>query len=126
MVAHEIESRNGHWCSLGCIGDALRAFVTHKRYSRSKATATIVDYLGRRQLSSGRWKGAIPFYMTFNALAHLDSVNARRQCMAASESIMAAQNKDGSWGRTQKEWNTFLVVHGLNRLNTGLDNTKKK
>jgi hypothetical protein len=27
------------------------------------------------------------------------------------------QNRDGSWGRTQKEWNTFLVVHALNRLN---------
>jgi hypothetical protein len=117
LIAHEIETENGHRCSLGCTSNALRAFVTHNRYSKSKATAMIVDYLSRRQLSSGRWKGETPFYMTFNALAHLDSMNARRQCMAASESIMAAQNKDGSWGRTQKEWNTFLVVHALNRLN---------
>jgi len=118
MVAHEIEARNGHWCSLGCTNNALRAFVTHKRYSRRNATAMIVDYLGRRQLSSGKWKGVTPFYMTFNALAHLDSVKARRQCLAAFESIVMAQSNDGSWGRTQKEWSTFLVVHALKRLNT--------
>ena len=54
--------------------------------------------------------------MTFDVLAHLNSANARRQCMAAVEGIVRAQNKDGSWGRTQKEWDTFLVVHALNRL----------
>lgn len=78
----------------------------------------MVDYLGRRQLASGRWVGKTPMYMTFNALAHLDSLNARRQCITAVESIVKAQNKDGSWGRTQKEWNTFLVVHALSRLST--------
>jgi len=95
----------------------LRAFVIHGRYAKGRATEMMVDYLGRRQLPSGKWKGRIPFYMTFNALAHLNSANARRQCMAAVEGIVRAQNKDGSWGRTQKEWDTFLVVHALNRLN---------
>ncbi|NTV00637.1 MAG: hypothetical protein HGA55_05900 [Methanoregulaceae archaeon] len=115
-VAREIEANNGVWCRIGCTNNALRAFVTHERYAGSRATAMMVDYLGRRQLSSGRWKGRTPFYMTFNALAHLDSAKARGQCMAAAESVVRAQNKDGSWGRRQKEWDTFLVVHALNRL----------
>jgi hypothetical protein len=116
-IADEIEAKDGNWCRLGCANNALRAFVVHKRYSRSRAASLMVHYLGCRQLASGRWKGKTPLYMTFNALAHLDSANARHQCITAAESIVKIQNKDGSWGRMQKEWNTFLVVHALNRLN---------
>ena len=116
-VAGQIEQRAGHWCSVGCTNNALRAFIKHARYSKSRTTEMMVDYLGRRQLPSGKWRGRTPLYMTFNALAHLDSENARRQCMAVVDGIVKAQNKDGSWGRIQKEWNTFLVVHALNRLN---------
>jgi hypothetical protein len=116
-VAQEIKAKGGSLCSIGCTNNALRAFVVHERYSRSRTTSLMVDYLGRRQLASGRWKGKTPFYMTFNALAHLDSANASRQCVKAVESVVKAQSKEGSWGRTQKEWNTFLVVHALNRMN---------
>jgi hypothetical protein len=116
-IAREIAAKDGRLCSIRCTNNALRAFVVHKQYSRSRATALMIDYLACRQLASGRWKGRTPLYMTFNALAHLDSVVARRQCVKAVEIVVKAQNKDGSWGRTQKEWNTFLVVHALNRLN---------
>ncbi len=116
-IAGEIEQRAGRWCSVGCTNSALRAFIKHPRYSKSRTTDMMADYLGRRQLPSGKWRGRTPWYMTFNALAHLDSENARRQCMAAVDGIVKAQNKDGSWGRTQKEWNTFLVLHALNKLN---------
>jgi hypothetical protein len=116
-IAKEIEEKEGRLCSIDCTNNALRAFVVHTQYSRSRATGLMVDYLGQRQLLSGRWKGRTPLYMTFNALAHLDSANASRQCVKAVESIVRAQSKDGSWGRTQREWNTFLVVHALNRLN---------
>lgn len=118
IVAGEIESNGGHWCSIGCTNNALRAFVTHRRYSRSLTMAMMVDYLAQRQLPSGKWKGKTPFFMTLNALAHLDSEQANIQCQNAAEAVLEEQNKDGSWGRTQKEWSTFLVVHALNRLNT--------
>jgi Squalene-hopene cyclase C-terminal domain len=118
IVAGEIESNGGHWCSIGCTNNALRAFVTHRRYSRSLAMEMMVDYLAQRQLPSGKWKGKTPFFMTLNALAHLDSEQANIQCQNAAEAVLEEQNKDGSWGRTQKEWSTFLVVHALNRLNT--------
>jgi hypothetical protein len=117
-ISREIEAKNGRWCSVYCTSNVMRAFVTHTRYSRSKAAAMMVNYLGQHQLPSGRWIGRTPFYMTFNALAHLNSVKAKRQCMAATENVLKTQNKDGSWGRTQKEWNTFLVVHALNSLNS--------
>ena len=117
MVDGEIEAKGGHWCSVGCTNNALRAFITHKRYSRSKVTATMVDYLASRQLPSGKWKGKTPFYLTFNALAHLDSKSANIQCRRAANAVLLTQKKDGSWGRTQEEWKTFLVVHALNRLN---------
>jgi hypothetical protein len=116
-ISREIEAKNGCWCSVYCTSNVMRAFVTHTRYSRSKAAAMMVNYLGQHQLPSGRWIGRTPFYMTFNALAHLNSVKAKRQCMAATENVLKTQNKDGSWGRTQKEWNTFLVVHALKKLN---------
>jgi hypothetical protein len=117
IIAKEVEERGGHWCSIGCTNNALRAFIKHARYSKSRTTEMMVDYLARRQLVSGKWKGQIPFYMTLNALAHLDAEEAKNQCRSAAEVLLQAQNRDGSWGRTQKEWNTFLVVHALNRLN---------
>lgn len=116
-IACEIEKKGGCLCSIGCTNNALRAFVVHNRYSRSKATELMVDYLSRRQLPSGIWKGRTPLYMTFNALAHLESEKAKHQCLTAVKSILKAQNKDGTWGRLQKEWNTFLIVHALNKLN---------
>lgn len=116
-IAGEIEAKGGRWCNVGCTNNALRAFVVHGKYSRSKATYMMVDYLRQRQLLSGKWKGRTPLYMTFNALAHLDSKDALFQCQKASVPILRAQNKDGSWGKAQKEWNTFLVVHALKRLN---------
>jgi hypothetical protein len=117
MVAKEIEERGGHWCSIGCTNNALRAFIKHARYSKSRTTEMMVDYLGSRQLVSGKWKGQTPFYMTLNALAHLDAEDAKHQCRSAVEVLLQLQNRDGSWGSTQKEWDTFLVVHALNRLN---------
>ena len=115
-IAAEIESRGGRWCSIECTNNAIRAFVTHERYGATRTTSMMVDYLGGRQLSFGNWAGRTPFFMTFNALAHLDSDAARGQCTAAAKRAAQGQNKDGSWGRTQKEWNTFLVVHALKRL----------
>jgi hypothetical protein len=116
-IAGEIEAKGGRWCSVACTNNAMRAFVVHGYYSKSKSTGMIVRYLGHRQLASGKWRGQTPLYMTFNALAHLDSQDARSQCHKAARAILMAQNKDGGWGRTQKEWNTFLVLHALNRLN---------
>src|SRR5512137_2527028 len=38
IVAGKIEERGGRWCNADCTNSALRAFVTHARYARSRAT----------------------------------------------------------------------------------------
>jgi hypothetical protein len=57
----------------------------------------------------------VPFYQTVNALAHLDSEDADVQLKKAFKHLSRTQNLDGTWGRSQKEWKTFLVVHAMRR-----------
>jgi hypothetical protein len=107
--------KKGRWCGWSCSNNILRAFVVHPRYSKSRATELAVRALARAQDSSGRWPRGVPFYQTVNALAHLDSEEANVQLRKAFEYLSRTQNRDGTWGRSQKEWNTFLVVHAIRR-----------
>ena len=107
--------KKGRWCGWSCNNNVLRAFVVHPRYSESRATELAVHALSRVQDDSGKWPRVVPFYQTVNALAHLDSPTARRQVAKAFRHLLRTQNPDGTWGRSRKEWNTFLVVHALRR-----------
>jgi hypothetical protein len=31
----------------------------------------------------------------------------------AFKRLYATQGHDGTWGRTDREWNTFLIIHAL-------------
>lgn len=93
----------------------LRALVVHPVYSRDAATKRLVTRLSRVQEESGRWGKAVPLYQTVNALAHLDSEAAERQVRRAFEYLAETQHTDGTWGRAQREWDTFLVVHALRK-----------
>ena len=93
--------------------NALRAFIVHPDYSEDIAIATLVDNLGEIQDPSGRWPPQIHFFQTVNALAHLRLNSAHRQWVKALRLLSNTQNKDGSWGNEDLEWNTFLVVHAL-------------
>ncbi len=109
----EGERTGGRWCGWSCSNNILRAFVVNPTYAECRATALAVEALARVQSSSGRWPIQVPFYQTLNALAHLDSAAAEAQLARAFERLREAQHKDGTWGRSQREWNTFLVVHAL-------------
>jgi hypothetical protein len=100
-------------CGWSCSNNILRALVVHPGFSLSKATAIIVQALGRAQNPSGAWPKDVPFYQTVNALAHLDVRAVDSQLKVSFERLQKTQHRDGTWGRTQKEWNTFLVVHAL-------------
>jgi hypothetical protein len=65
------------------------------------------------QGSSGSWPGSFPFYQTVNSLAHLEFPLAEKQLEKAFASLAGTQNKDGTRGDAEKEWNTFFVVHAL-------------
>ena len=105
--------REGRWCGWSCSNNMLRAFVVHPKFSKSRAAVLAVKGLAHAQYSTGRWPVQVPFYQTVNALAHLDLADAHGQIKKAFEHLLRTQNKDGTWGKVQKEWNTFLVIHAL-------------
>lgn len=46
-------------------------------------------------------------------LAHLDTPAADRQTERAFTRLVHHQNPDGSWGKQDRQWCTFLAVHAL-------------
>jgi len=55
----------------------------------------------------------VPFYQMVNALAHLNTTAADRQCELAIGHLIQSQDDDGAWGETDRQWCTFLAVHAL-------------
>jgi len=74
-----------------------------------------VRKLGKLQRPEGNWPPQIPFYQTVNALGHLDFIQSDDLLRRSFLTLREKQNKDGTWGSTQKEWNTFLIVHAMQR-----------
>lgn len=98
---------------LKSISNVLRAFVVHPIYSIKPATKRIVTDLAAIQENLGQWPDDINLYQTVNALAHLDLEKANIQVKKAFGHLVQTQNNDGTWGDTDREWNTFLVVHAM-------------
>jgi hypothetical protein len=94
----------------------LRALVVHPQFSESEATAILVEYLGKLQNQEGFWPSQVPFYQTFNALAHLTTALSGEQLRKAVMALYNSQNEEGTWGREDREWNTFLTVHALKNM----------
>ena len=65
------------------------------------------------QTDSGGWGDDLSFYQTLNALAHLDLPQAESQLERAFERLYENQNRDGTWSRSEPEWNTFLAIHAI-------------
>jgi len=93
--------------------NVLRALVVHPVYARHTAMEMLVSRLSAVQEESGRWRKPVPLYQTVNALAHLDFEVANRQVNRVFAYLSSTQHPDGTWGKAQHEWNTFLVVHAL-------------
>lgn len=104
---------DGRWCGWSCSNNILRAFVVHPEYSKRNSTILAAKALSRVQNSNGIWVRHVPFYQTVNALAHLSSPESEPQLESAFKQLYKTQNRDGTWGRNDCEWNTFLVVHAL-------------
>jgi hypothetical protein len=101
------------WVNHNDINNILRALVVHPVYSQNDATMNIVESLSKIQDNKGLWENQLPFYKTVNALAHLNTPSADEQLEKAFAFLSRTQNKDGTWGNAEKEWNTFLVVHAM-------------
>jgi len=113
--ANAILTEEDHPPEWGSINNLLRAFVVHSMYSMNSATEKLVSKLAGVQEKSGRWGNNINPYQTVNALAHLDTEEAEDQVQKAFGYLAERQNNDGSWGETDREWNTFLVVHAMRK-----------
>ena len=112
LSEHGMKS-NGHWFDRACFHNIFRAMVVHPVYARDKATELAVAVLGASTVTGGGWGDDPTFYQTLNALAHLDFSQAESQLEKAFKLLFATQNKDGSWSRSEPEWNTFLAIHAL-------------
>ena len=113
LLSKEIAAKDIRFCGWASFSNYIRALVVHSKYSRSAITAQAVRELAGVQKPNGLWLKQLPFYQNINALAHLDFRIAEEQLIPAFDRLFKTQNKDGSWGRSQREWNTFLVVHAL-------------
>ena len=91
----------------------LRAMIVSPASAYHPGMTTLVHDFEAHQQPSGLWPAPIDFFLTVNALAHLNTESSHRQWRAALPLLCNVQRKDGSWGRTDREWNTFLVVHAL-------------
>ena len=103
----------GRWIDRAASHNIFRAMVVHPIFASDKATVLAVEDLAKLMDEQGGWGNSLPFYQTVNALAHLKIPQAKRQLDRAFERLSQTQNIDGSWSRSQPEWNTFLAVHAL-------------
>jgi hypothetical protein len=111
MGARDIES----WGGMASMSNILRAFVVHPTYSRKRAVSAAVKKLERLQLKDGTWPRPIPFFHTINALSHLEGRQAVYISGKAFSYADTHRNKDGTWGASDREWKTFLIVHAMKR-----------
>jgi hypothetical protein len=107
------QARCGRWCGWSCSNNIFRAFVVHPVYANKESVPLAVRALGVAQEHSGTWPSPVPFYQTVNALAHLQSIEGDIQLDRAFKRLCKTQNRNGTWGRADPEWNTFLVVHAM-------------
>lgn len=111
LSAEGIKDR-GQWFDAPSSHNIFRAMVVHPVFAKDPATALAVEHLANLQADGGEWK-TLPFYQTLNALAHLDLPQVETQLDRAFRHLLGNQNSDGTWSRSEPEWNTFLAIHAL-------------
>jgi hypothetical protein len=112
-LASDIAESTSFQANAAAMHNALRALVVHPGNRFYVAIQSVISWLATQQTARGDWGPMIPFYQAFNGLGHLNIPKANAQFDKALPHIIDSQNSDGSWGSSEKEWKTFLVVHGL-------------
>lgn len=104
---------NGNWSDKASSHNIFRAMVVHPEFAEDKATELAAATLAASTFKGGDGGNESTFYQTLNALAHLNFPQTEAQLGKAVERLFETQNTDGSWSRSQPEWNTFLAVHAM-------------
>jgi hypothetical protein len=113
QLSVEGKKNKGRWIDRASSHNIFRAMVVHPIFARDKATALAVENIADIIDEQGHWGSNVTFYQTLNALAHLSFSQVEPLLEKAFARLIESQNKDGSWSRSQPEWNTFLAVHAL-------------
>lgn len=101
-----------NWCGTWCNLNVLRMLIEHPLSRESKQVKDGLEYTAKRQTKTGAWK-AYPFYHTLHALSRAKQASAKKQLEKTLPSVIKRQNKDGSWGKKDKDTATFLVLDAL-------------
>lgn len=107
--------RRKKWCSYPCSNNILRAYVSHPLKKSSRTTKSALSRLEQLQSRGGIWKGIPDFYHALNVVGSSTLPSAVRQFERAYDHVHATQNHDGTWGRTDQRFKTFLVLDALVR-----------
>ena len=106
-------AREGLSVDVASMHNIFRALVVHPIFVHEDLTAKTIEIYSKLQTEKGDWGNSVPFHQTLNALAHLNSMHAEIQLEKAFSYLIKSQNSDGTWGRHEKEWKTFLSIHAL-------------
>jgi hypothetical protein len=112
---HLYRQRRKKWCTFPCSNNILRAYVSHPLKKSSRTTKSALARLEQLQTRTGIWKGIPDFYHTLNIVASSSLPAAVRQFERTYEHLHKTQNQDGTWGRTDQKFKTFLVLDALVR-----------
>jgi hypothetical protein len=115
QLAANVTDSSAFRSDAAALHNALRALVVHPDDRFRPATRSAVSWFASQQTVHGDWGPKIPFFQAFNAMAHLSISEANAQFDNALKHVIEGQNDDGTWGRADKEWQTFLVVHALRK-----------
>lgn len=105
------------WCGAWCTINVLRMLIEHPLSKESKQVESGLKHFADRQIKTGAWQG-FPFYHTFHALSKSHNALAKMQFEKAFQFAVKRQNKNGSWGRKERETETFLVLDALKNAGT--------
>nr|MDO8132984.1 hypothetical protein [Candidatus Njordarchaeum guaymaensis] len=106
---------NPTWCGAWCTINVANILIEHPLSKKSKAVESALNHFAVLQSKTGTWKG-LPFYHTFHALSKSDDTLAKKQLGKALPSVVRRQNNDGSWGRKERQTETFLVLDALKNI----------
>lgn len=112
-LANDLVESDAYQKEPAAMYNALRALVVHPDDRFQSAIRSVVSWFAARQTPEAGWGPKIPFFQAVNALAHLDIPEANVQFDNALTPIVNTQNHEGTWGSTDQEWQTFLVIHAL-------------
>lgn len=97
-------------------GNLLRALAVHPEFCRRRGVNAFLEQLHEVATAQDAWPRGLPFHHIFNALAHLPGRRAYGLLQPRLPGLVRAQASDGWWGRSDREFKSFLVVHALKNL----------